>query len=144
MNKSNEKPESLEKCKDFLEFNLKTHYADPVGYDYESSLYQMGDLIGGNSAVGNLLYRLLGYLALNQQCQQRIYEEAVQALEHSNRTNNEDEQTIRLKHRNLMVYTEASILEALRLASSPIVPHVAVQNGTIGGKYYEQQNCFKI
>lgn len=30
-----------------------THYADPVGYDWESSLYQMGDLIGGNSA-GNL------------------------------------------------------------------------------------------
>ena len=44
--KFNEEPESLEKCKDFLEFNLLTHYADPIGYDWESSIYQLGDLIG--------------------------------------------------------------------------------------------------
>lgn len=124
----------LEECKDFLEFNLKAHYADPVGYDWESSLYQIGDLIGGNSAVANILYRLLGHLALNPQCQDRCHEEAKQALEHLNNLNNEDEETIRLKHRNLMVYTEACIMEALRIGSSPIVPHVAMVDSTIGGK----------
>ena len=31
-----------------------------------------------------------------------------------------------------MVYTEASMMETLRLASSPIVPHVAMQNSSIG------------
>lgn len=49
-NRSSEPPETLEKCADYLEFNLMTHYADPVGYDWESFLYQIGDLIGGNSA----------------------------------------------------------------------------------------------
>ena len=86
-------------------------------------------------AVGSLVYRVLGHLALNPQCQDRIHEEAVQTLEHFNALNGEHEQTIRLRHRNLMVYTEASIMEALRLASSPIVPHVASQNTTIGGQY---------
>lgn len=54
-NRSFGKPEALENCKDFLEFNLMTHYANPKDYDWESSLYQMGDLIGGNSA-GNDFY----------------------------------------------------------------------------------------
>ena len=133
-NRPIDKPESLEECTDFLEFNLMTHYVDPVGYDWESSLYQMGDLIGGNSAVGNLLYRLLGYLALNPQCQDRIHDEAVQALKHWNSLNDEHESTVRLRHRKLMVYTEASLMEALRLASSPIVPHVAMHNAIVGGQ----------
>ena len=84
--------------------------------------------------VGTLIYRLLGHLALNPQCQDRMHEEAVQALEHWNALNDEHEQAVRLRHRKLMVYTEASIMEALRLASSPIVPHVATQNATIGGQ----------
>lgn len=76
---------------------------------------------------------MLGHLALNPQCQDRIHEEAVQALEHCNAQNGENEQTVRLRHRKLMVYTECSVMEALRLASSPIVPHVASQDATIGG-----------
>lgn len=87
-------------------------------------------------SVGNLLYRLLGYLALNPQCQDRIHEEAAQALEHWNSISQEQEETVRLRHRSLMVYTEAAIMEALRLASSPIVPHVAIQNATIGGQCF--------
>lgn len=49
-NRVDELPETLEKCTDYLEYNLMTHYRDPVGYDWESFLYQIGDLIGGNSA----------------------------------------------------------------------------------------------
>lgn len=34
-----------------------------------------------------------------------------------------------------MPYTEAVVLEVLRTASSPIVPHVASEDTTVGGQY---------
>lgn len=33
-----------------------------------------------------------------------------------------------------MIYTQAVVLEVLRLTSSPIVPHVATADTTIGGE----------
>ena len=57
-NRPNLEPETLEKSADFLEYNLLTHYADPVAYDWESFMYQIGDLIGGNSAGSVLIQQL--------------------------------------------------------------------------------------
>lgn len=41
---------------------------------------------------------------------------------------------VSLSDKAAMPYTEATILEALRVASSPIVPHVATQDTSIAGK----------
>ena len=42
-----------------------THYADPVAYDWESFMYQIGDLIGGNSA-GSFFGSFLPFNSLQQ------------------------------------------------------------------------------
>nr|WPM94882.1 cytochrome p450 307A2 [Polyphagotarsonemus latus] len=131
------KLEPLENCQDFLEFTLRTHYSDPINFNWMTTLYLLGDLLGGNSAVANLLYRVLGYLALNPDCQQRIYEEAKAVLKEFP---NEDN-IIKLNLKSKMVYTESCVLETLRLISSPLVPHVATQDTTIGDYFVKKNTC---
>jgi cytochrome P450 family 307 subfamily A len=77
--------------------------------------------------------RLIGHLAVNQSVQQDMHIEAQNAI---NREPNNDERLINLEHRPFMPLTEASILETLRIASSPIVPHVANQDTTLQGMVY--------
>ncbi len=96
-------------------------------------MFEIGDLIGGHSAVGNLLMRLIGHLAVNQSVQQDMHIEAHNAI---NRDPNNNERLITLEYRPLMPLTEASILETLRIASSPIVPHVTNQDTTLQGMVY--------
>ncbi|XP_054161103.1 cytochrome P450 307a1-like [Oppia nitens] len=115
---------------DFLELMLEHYVENPSSaMSWPIMLYEMGDLVGGHSAVGNLLMRLLGWVALNERVQQELYEEAVRAL--AKQPN--DDRLIRLDHRPLMPVTEASILETLRLTSSPIVPHVNREDTTLQG-----------
>lgn len=116
--------------RDFLDLSLEHHFDQPEKYTWDALVYEVLDLIGGHSAVGNLLMRLLGLLALDQSCQDRIVDEAQAAFkEHGDDLNG----TITLEHRSIMPFTEATILETLRLASSPIVPHVATKDSTIQG-----------
>jgi cytochrome P450 family 307 subfamily A len=44
-----------------------------------------------------------------------------------------ERRAVNLFDRAAMPYTEATILETLRVTSSPIVPHVATQDSSIGG-----------
>lgn len=120
--------EALSRGKDFLDMSLEHHFQDPVGYPWEVNVYEVLDLIGGHSAVGNLLMRLLGLLALDRDAQDTICAEARAALEAT-----EHSEISCLEHKALMPYTEAAILETLRLASSPIVPHVATKATTLQG-----------
>lgn len=43
-----------------------------------------------------------------------------------------------LEDRHQMPYSQAVLYEVLRLTSSPIVPHVATENATIGGESVSQ------
>jgi cytochrome P450 family 307 subfamily A len=48
------------------------------------------------------------------------------------------EKSVTIADRSKLIYTEATVMEALRLISSPLVPHVASQDSSIDGelKYY--------
>ena len=59
------------------------------------------------------------------------FEEATEALA----CDKDSDGWINLSHRNGLPYTAAAIHEALRIASSPIVPHVAVRDTKIQGNH---------
>ena len=111
---------------------LKYYIKNASEMPWEIVLFEIGDLIGGQSAVGNLLMRLLGHVAVNEDIQDELFSEAKKVHEQL------QSDIINLEHRSFLPLHEASVLETLRIASSPIVPHVATQDTTIQGliKFY--------
>lgn len=96
--------------------------------EWDTALFALEDIIGGHSAVGNFLIKVFGYVVQNPHVQRTIFEEVERTL-----TAVEGKSTIDLSDKPNMPYTEAVIMESLRLISSPIVPHVANQDSTLGG-----------
>lgn len=101
--------------------------------------YKVGfaDLLAGHAAVANILMKLLGHLALCPEAQNLVHEEA-------KRTKVSD-----LDHQPQLPIAEAALQEALRLASSPIVPHVARKDTSIGDYYVPKGsavlfNCYNL
>lgn len=101
--------------------------------EWETALFALEDIIGGHSAVGNFLVKVFGYVVQNQHVLKKIQHEVDETIKYK-----ESNATIELSDRNEMPYTEAVIMEALRMIASPIVPHVANQNSTIGGYLVEK------
>jgi cytochrome P450 family 307 subfamily A len=91
----------------------------------EHVFYAFEDIIGGHAAVSNSLIRIIRLLARNPQVQKKIREEV------RDRVSGFPTVTDRL------TYTEATIWEAFRFISSPIVPHVATVDTTINGKKHK-------
>jgi cytochrome P450 family 307 subfamily A len=96
--------------------------------NWNHALYELEDFLGGHSAIGNLLMRAVGELCKNPTVMKNIQDEI-------QRTTG-GERPVVLEDRPMMPYTEAAILETLRLSSSPIVPHVAMQDTCVAGNYY--------
>lgn len=94
---------------------------------WDMALFALEDIVGGHSAVGNLLVKVLGYLVSNPEVQRRAQDE-IDSVEATNG------QTVGLEHRGSMPYTESIILESIRLITSPIVPHVANQDSSVAGE----------
>lgn len=94
--------------------------------NWDVAMFALEDIIGGHSAVGNLLVKILGYLVTRPQVQ-KIAQAEIDRVETSGRF-------VGLENRGNMPYTEAIILEAIRLIASPIVPHVANQDSSIAGE----------
>lgn len=99
-----------------------------VELDWNHVLYELEDFLGGHSAIGNLLMRAVGELCYNPQAMAKIQEEI-------RRVTDDNSRPVVLEDRPNMPYTESAILETLRLASSPIVPHVAMQDTSINGNF---------
>ena len=99
--------------------------------NWNTALFALEDVIGGHSAVGNFLVRVLCYIVRNPASQVKIQDEIDSV------TNYEVGRfrKVNISDRNKLPYTEAVILEAVRLISSPIVPRVANQNTSISGKF---------
>ncbi|KAL1139825.1 hypothetical protein AAG570_006802 [Ranatra chinensis] len=95
----------------------------------ETALFALEDIVGGHSAVANLLVKILGFVARRPDVQKRVQ------MEVDDISAGRD---ITLADRTLMPYTEAIVLESIRHISSPIVPHVANQTSSIAG--YEVEN----
>ncbi|KAK6635035.1 hypothetical protein RUM44_000284 [Polyplax serrata] len=89
----------------------------------ETALFSLEDIIGGHTAIGNFLVKLLTFLVDNKVVQRRIREEVERR----------GKDFISLEDRVHMPYTEAVVMEALRMLSSPIVPHVSNQDTVVSG-----------
>lgn len=116
--------------RDYVDALLKTvKYGTDPEFTMETALFSLEDIIGGHSAIGNFLVKLLTFLVDNQSVQEKIREEVERR----------GKDYITLDDRLYMPYTEAVILETLRLLSSPIVPHVSNQDTSISGT--SRKNC---
>lgn len=117
---------------DSLLRNVK--FGGDVQISEDAALFSLEDILGGHSAIGNFIVKLLTFVVDNEDVQNRILKE-VQLLDHD---------FVSLDDRAQMPYTESVIMEALRLISSPIVPHVANQDTQISGKLKKKCTNFLL
>ncbi|KAJ0169509.1 hypothetical protein K1T71_015096 [Dendrolimus kikuchii] len=110
--------------KDFLDGLLKVLREDPT-VDRNTIIFMLEDFLGGHSSVGNLVMLSLTAVARDPEIGKKIREE-IEGLTKNKRG-------VNLTDRYSLPYTEATILECLRYASSPIVPHVATENANVAG-----------
>ncbi|XP_053695184.1 cytochrome P450 307a1-like [Sabethes cyaneus] len=117
-----------DKANDYVD-SLIQHVKTNIGpeMEWETALFALEDIIGGHAAVGNFLVKTFGYIVQNAEVQQKIQAEVDHVLEERGK------QCIDFSDHNQLHYTEAVVMESLRLIASPIVPHVANQDSQIGG-----------
>ncbi|XP_053987293.1 cytochrome P450 307a1-like [Hylaeus volcanicus] len=92
---------------------------------WNTAFFVIEDIIGGHSAIGNLLVKVLGFLATRP----HIQKAAQQELDAADIAGS----YVGLENRGSLPYVEAIILETIRIIASPIVPHVANQDSSIAG-----------
>jgi len=109
---------------DCLINHIKTDAEPKMTWDM--IMFALEDIVGGHSAVGNFLVKILGFLATRPHIQKTAQME-IDGIETTSKF-------IGLENRGNMPYTEAIILEGIRLIASPIVPHVANQDSSIAGE----------
>nr|CAH7734882.1 unnamed protein product [Callosobruchus chinensis]CAH7738788.1 unnamed protein product [Callosobruchus chinensis] len=101
---------------------LLMHLEEDSHLNWQHIIFELEDFIGGHSAVGNLVMVTLAEIVNHPEVSKRIQDEM-------------DEVTGGKRCPSLAdkPYTEATIWETLRMASSPIVPHVASADTEIDG-----------
>ncbi|XP_063985741.1 cytochrome P450 307a1-like [Diachasmimorpha longicaudata] len=97
---------------------------------WNTALFALEDIIGGHAAIGNFVVKIMGYLAPRRHVQERAQKE-IDGVEGVG-------DVVGLEYRRSMPYTEAILLESIRLIASPIVPHVANRDSTIAGYKVEK------
>lgn len=117
-----------ENC-DYIDTLIETiHRAEDKEINLEIAMFSLEDIIGGHAAIANFLMKILAYITTKPEVQMKIREEILAVTE--------GVRDVALTDRRSMPYTEAVILETMRLISSPIVPHVASQDSSIAGKLH--------
>lgn len=134
---------------------LLMHLEEDPNMNWQHIIFELEDFIGGHSAIGNLVMVTLASVVKHPEVAKRIQDE-VDSVTGGKRLPN-------LFDKSAMPYTEATIWETLRTASSPIVPHVAtidteidgfkINKGTmifinnyelnLGAEYWDEPNEFK-
>jgi len=112
--------------RDFTDALLMSLEEDKI-LNWEHIIFELEDFLGGHSAVGNLTMLILAEVARHPEVGKHIQKEADAATG--------GQRNVNLFDKPLMPYTEATILEVLRICSSPIVPHAASQDATIAGVF---------
>ncbi|KAI5636801.1 cytochrome p450 domain-containing protein [Phthorimaea operculella] len=110
--------------KDFLDGLLRVLHDDPT-VDRNTIIFMLEDFLGGHSSVGNLVMLCLTAVARDPEVARKIKNEIDSVTK--------GKRAVSLLDRNSLPYTEATVLECLRYASSPIVPHVATENAAVAG-----------
>ncbi|CAH0562153.1 unnamed protein product [Brassicogethes aeneus] len=104
---------------------LLMHLEEDPNMNWEHIIFELEDFIGGHSAIGNLVMVTLASIVNHPEVGNRIQKE-IDTVTRGTRLPN-------LFDKAAMPYTEATIWETLRKASSPIVPHVASCDTEIDG-----------
>lgn len=94
-------------------------------------MFALEDIIGGHAAVANFVTKVIGFVVNNKEVQKNIQTEIDGLLMERS------EKSVMIGDRDKLIYTEATIMESLRLITSPIVPHVAKQDSSIDGELIE-------
>ncbi|XP_018568738.1 cytochrome P450 307a1-like [Anoplophora glabripennis] len=115
--------------KDFTDA-LLIHLEEDPNMNWQHIIFELEDFIGGHSAIGNLVMITLASVVKYPEVAEHIQKE-VDAVTKGKRSPN-------LFDKANMPYTEATLWEALRKASSPIVPHVATTDTEIDGYKIEK------
>lgn len=102
---------------------------------WEIAVTGIESMLGGAIAEGNLMTSIFALIAQSPESQLKIEQEIDFVLKNKC---NENCDVIDLSDRHLMPYTDAVLYEALRLISSPILPHVANRDSSIGGYFIEK------
>lgn len=116
--------------RDFTDALLLHLESEESDLSWEHIIFELEDFLGGHSAVGNLVMLILANVVIHPGVQGKIQKECDDILEKSGRPR---ESLFTLDDTRDMPYSEAVIWETLRMASSPIVPHVATRDTEIGG-----------
>ncbi|XP_075675936.1 cytochrome P450 307a1-like [Dermatophagoides pteronyssinus] len=123
----------------FLDFILEHYLENQRTMTWNEMMYEIGDLVGGNSAVGNLLFRVLGHLAMNPESQQQIYDHvkkfSMEKQSINSNGENGEKLLITLEDQHSLPLVMAAIMETLRLTLSPIVPHLSRLDTSIQGHF---------
>ena len=105
---------------------LLMHLEEDPNMNWQHIIFELEDFLGGHSAIGNLVMVTLAAVVKHPEVAKRIQNEVDTVTNNGARYPN-------LFDKAAMPYTEATILETLRTASSPIVPHVASRDTEIDG-----------
>ncbi|XP_037078397.1 cytochrome P450 307a1-like [Pollicipes pollicipes] len=117
----------VENPRDFVDMLLKRMQGEDGSHEQISevtALYELEDFIGGHSAVGNIIMQTITQIARNPEVMRKLQNELDDQV---------GDRQISLDDRSSLPYTESTMYEALRVCSSPIVPHVASRHTTVGG-----------
>ncbi|XP_017782270.1 PREDICTED: cytochrome P450 307a1-like [Nicrophorus vespilloides] len=109
---------------------LLMHLDEDPNLNWQHIIFELEDFLGGHSAIGNLVMITLACVVKHKEVVKRIQQE-VESVTGGKRLPT-------LFDKASMPYTEATIWETLRTASSPIVPHVATLNTEIDGYTIEK------
>ncbi|KAB7505252.1 Cytochrome P450 [Armadillidium nasatum] len=107
-----------------------------LNLDWQIILFALEDLLGGSSAISNVVMRILALICQNPGTQEKLQKEIDDVLGSNRFPTAED--------RSKMTYSEAVIMEALRHTSSPIVPHVANEDTSIKNFFVEKGSVVLI
>ena len=115
----------LDTIMDYIDGKANDDSVDPI-LTSQSALYALEDILGGHSAVANIILRILFDLALEENVEAK--KEVTQQISQTSTTN-----LISVEDRPSLPRVVASMHETIRLTCSPIVPHQATQDSTIEG-----------
>lgn len=116
--------------KDFTDALLKVLRKENTAFTRDAILFTLEDFLGGSSALGNTIMITLGLICQNPEVATKIREEVDQLTQ--------GERPVTVMDAEFLPYTMATIKETLRYQSSPIVPHVAMEDAQIDGYSVEK------
>lgn len=105
---------------DYLDNLLKTvKFGNNPDFTWNTAFYALDGILGGHSAIANLIIKIFAFIAKEPKVQKNIQEEIDQVV---------GSRQLKISDQKNMPYLHATVIEAIRLIVSPILPRVASRN----------------